>query len=399
MMTSRNRINAAINFHELDRVPFDFFDEAGYLFSGGKYDPSLRLGLDYKEQVEARVKFHRSFNTDLIFDVPVLIPSKIPCQVRLSHNGKEIHSPSRLFSSVSGMAWNSMPPKLFGDGLLEKASEGKVVKNVEWANGVVSQEEIDLATGTTDVLKKAFDNLEQLRNNLDCARGEMSHADFSYVDMIRMEVGSDVMLSGTVIDPFSVIGWYIGIEELMISMYDNERDLLSICDALTEVVVDSCAGMLERGFDMLRLGAATACLLSPELFDKFCAPFQKRIAEAVDRSGGIVCLHMCGKVRNLLGAIAKTGVPAMETITPPPLGDTTLAEARRIVGDKMCLKGNLSPLGKLLNGTPDEALREAGECLVAGNLSGGHIFSVADNLAKGTPKENIEAIAEFLQKS
>ena len=96
--------------------------------------------------------------------------------------------------------------------------------------------------------------------------------------------------------------------------------------------------------------------------------------------------------------MADSGAAILETITPPPLGDTTLAEARRTLGRTMCLKGNLSPTGALLSGTPDECLREAAACLRAGRAGGGFIFSVADNLALRTPEANIAAVAAWLQE-
>jgi uroporphyrinogen-III decarboxylase len=62
----------------------------------------------------------------------------------------------------------------------------------------------------------------------------------------------------------------------------------------------------------------------------------------------------------------------------------------------MCLKGNLSPTGALRKGTPEDCLREARECLAIGSEGGRFIFSVADNLAPGTPEKNIAAVAELL---
>jgi len=88
----------------------------------------------------------------------------------------------------------------------------------------------------------------------------------------------------------------------------------------------------------------------------------------------------------------------LETLTPPPLGDTTLREAKDAVGRVMCLKGNMLPTGVLLHGTPQECAREAEECLRVGAPGGGFIFSVADNLAPGTPEENVAAVARVLQQ-
>ena len=69
-MDHRTRVRNAIRFNEVDRPPFDLYDECGYLFTEGRYDPSLRLGMSLPEQVQARLRFHQEFDTDLIFDAP-----------------------------------------------------------------------------------------------------------------------------------------------------------------------------------------------------------------------------------------------------------------------------------------------------------------------------------------
>ena len=119
--------------------------------------------------------------------------------------------------------------------------------------------------------------------------------------------------------------------------------------------------------------------------------------EAWAKKGALTHLHMCGKVSHLLELIPETGTQIFETLTPPPLGDITMKEAVARIGKKVCLKGNLNPLGKLRDGTPEEALAEAKTCVREGFRDRtGFIFSVADCLAKDTPEENIAAVAEYL---
>jgi len=59
-MDHKTRVHNAVQFKKVDRVPFDMFDEAGCLFNDDKYDPSLRISLPLKDQIEARIKFHVS---------------------------------------------------------------------------------------------------------------------------------------------------------------------------------------------------------------------------------------------------------------------------------------------------------------------------------------------------
>lgn len=395
-MKAIDRVKAAAGFSEYDRPPFDFFEEAGYLFVDGKYTPSRRLSMTFDEQVDARSEFQKKFKTDLIFDIPVFIPTKIPCKVTLFYEGTELDSPSKLYSSISGMAWNAMPPKVKGEGLLSDEAAGLITKKILWDNGLESEEVIDLATGTSDISQPAFLQAEDILSKLECLRGDLAKADFSYLSRIRKSVGDNIALSGTVIDPVSAIGWYLGVESLMYMLFDKPGLLKDICDELCDICQETSTAMIENGMDLIRLGAATACLLSPDLFLEFCAPYQRRICDAVRASGGMTHLHMCGNVKNLLTPILESKADILETITPPPLGNTTLLDAKKSIGSRICLRGNLNPAGALRDGTPEEALAEAEKCLKEGMEGGGFIFSVADNLASGTPEKNIAAIAKYI---
>jgi hypothetical protein len=392
-------VEAAAAFSPVDRAPFDFFDEAGHLFVNGRYDPSQRLLLTYDEQLDARIRFHREFRTDLIFDVPVFIPTDVPHTVRLFDRRAEVFAPDPVLSSVSGMAWNAMPPKVTGRGLVDPASSGAVTKEILWDNGARAVEMIDLSTGTTDVAECAFSSVQHALDNIVCLAGNLEAADFQYVEKVRRQVGNDVMLSGTILEPFSAAGWYLGVERLMYAAFDEREKLRELLESLTQVAAATGLSMIEHGLDMIRVGAATSCILSPVLYREFSLPFQRELVDTLQTQGALVHLHLCGRIKHLLHLLPETGAAILETITPPPLGDTTLAEAKQTAGRTMCLKGNLNPTGALLRGSPKEALQEATSCVEVGSRGGGFIFSVADNLAPGTPQENIAAVAQLLYRA
>jgi len=272
-MNPRQRILASVVFQKVDRVPYDFFDEAGDLFVEGGYRPAERLRLTYALKIKARVRFHQIYQTDLIFDTPVLIPSKVPHRVTLTYEGPPVIAPEPLLSSISGMAWNAMPPCVLGAGLLPETTRGTVVKHVAWANGCSSSEALDLDTGTSDILKPLFASPADLLAHLDCVAGNLPRADYTWTNQLRAQVGPDVMLSATLLDPFSAIGWYVGNEALMYLLYDDSRTLTQICDALLEMATATGRDMIRHGLDMFRIGAATSCLLSPDLYRQFCLPY------------------------------------------------------------------------------------------------------------------------------
>ena len=70
-----------------------------------------------------------------------------------------------------------------------------------------------------------------------------------------------------------------------------------------------------------------------------------------------VYTHTCGAIGDRLDLLEETGTDGIDTLDPPPLGDVDLAEAKRRVGERLFLKGNVDPVGTLLLGSAEAVRR------------------------------------------
>jgi uroporphyrinogen-III decarboxylase len=82
-------------------------------------------------------------------------------------------------------------------------------------------------------------------------------------------------------------------------------------------------------------------MCSPAAFDALVEPFDGPLFELIHRYGGKVIVHHHGRVDAILERIAGLGADAIQPIEEPPVGDCTLAEAKRRVGDRLCLIGSV----------------------------------------------------------
>jgi uroporphyrinogen decarboxylase len=70
-----------------------------------------------------------------------------------------------------------------------------------------------------------------------------------------------------------------------------------------------------------------------------------------------------------------------------------IGEARRRVGDKVCLQGNLDP--NVLFAAPEVISSEAKKVLDAfGHASTGHVFNLGHGISQFTPPESVTALVE-----
>lgn len=393
-MDHKTRVWNALSFKPADRVPFDMFDEAGYLFDGNRYDPAQRLRLPMEEQVAARIRFHQEFDTDLIFDAPVVAQGQVPYTLRLTPRYAERYELlSGVFPMIGGV-WHPWPPNIKPKQGIDTSDDDGVEVVVEWRNGLSVVLSIEVASGTTAGYEVLMKGREEWSLWQEAYAPLVSAFDYRYVDQILAATHGDVALYGTILGPYSMFQTFFGIEESTILLYEQPELAGEVMDWLTDVAIEAGRDMIRHDVDILRVGEAAVSLLSPRFYRKHVLRCHRRLNDALKRAGGMSILHVCGRCSTLLEAIADAGTVGLEPLTPPPLADADLAAAKRHIGDRVCLKGNLDPVHVVVRLSPEEVGAETRRCLEIGSPGGGYILSVADCMVPGTPIENMRAIAE-----
>ncbi len=155
--------------------------------------------------------------------------------------------------------------------------------------------------------------------------------------------------------------------------------------------------MVEAKPDEIMLGGSSASLSvsSPKLFRKYELPFLKA-ASKICREGGIIShLHICGRSWELVEIVAaETDVDVMEPMEEPPGGNVDIAEAKRRVGDRLCIKGNINTFNFMLNATPAEVEEKCKRLIDAAAEGGGFVLSTGDQCGRDTPHANLFKMVE-----
>jgi len=174
----------------------------------------------------------------------------------------------------------------------------------------------------------------------------------------------------------------VGIEKLIMATFDDPvwvHTLLSILQKRKLHYVKSLKG---AKFDLLELGGgdASTTVISPDIFHEFVAPYDTPLIEAAHEAGQRIVYHTCGGMMPILEDIAAMGPDAMETFTPAAIGgDVDLAEAKRRIGDKVCMIGGFDQFNFFTGCTPEVTRREVRRCFEAAGGGGGFILSPSDH--------------------
>lgn len=398
LVDHKTRVLNAIQFKAVDRPPFDLFDESGFLFTEGRYDPAKRIGLTIEQQIYARIQFHKEFDTDLIFDAPVLGQTKSSFQAHLLPDHSAQYELKSAFFPLTACLWIPWSPNVIpkpGHSLDETDNIGYAI---EWDNGLKLQLFLETASGNISGYDKLMKNREEWGLWRQVFMPSFERFDYSLIDKILRETKGDVALYGTVCCPFSMVAVLLGLEKAITLFFDDLEFAQELMRFFSDTVIEVGKDLIRHEVDILRIGGAWTSLLGPQMYEQFVLPYHRMIAGALREAGGFTILHCCGHVNKMLESYAKGSWDGLEPLTPPPLGDVVLEEAKHRVGDKTCLKGNLDPVHVLKEGGADCVARATRECLAIGSRNGGYILSVADCMAPGTPKAHMEIVVDIVHR-
>lgn len=152
-------------------------------------------------------------------------------------------------------------------------------------------------------------------------------------------------------------------------------------------------------FDLIEHGggAASSTVISPAMFEEFCAPYDKRVIDALHECGFPVVYHTCGGMMAILDKIPLNGCDASETLSPPGVGGDIRTEDRttvkNVLGSKVGLVGGLDQSNVLEKGTPEQVRAEIHALFEGFGKDGGYLCSASDHFFHA-PVENLKALAE-----
>ena len=198
---------------------------------------------------------------------------------------------------------------------------------------------------------------------------------------------------GEIFSPFSQLLEWVDCAEALLALVEDAQRVQACLDALADGAIDLGVGQAEAGADAILISSAFAGggFISPRQYRAFVLPCERKVIAGIKaRCQGLpVYTHTCGAIGDRLELMEETGTDGIDTLDPPPLGTGDLADAKRRLGGRLFIKGNLDPVGTLLIGTPEACYAASLERLATGKPGGGYILSTACSVAPHTPPENI----------
>jgi uroporphyrinogen decarboxylase len=207
------------------------------------------------------------------------------------------------------------------------------------------------------------------------------------LEILAGKIGREVPVSASIPGPLTTASNLRGAENLMKDIYKDPDFVHDLLEFIVEATKPFIKEVVKRG-GRCGLGepVASGSLISPSQFNEFVFPYLKNITAEIKNVSGISPqLHICGSTKKIWQLMVETGAGSLS------LDDVVdISEAKKEIGDKITIVGNVSPTNSMYLGTKKTIEENVKECLRKGYDSPkGYILSLGCGLPVFTPKENV----------
>jgi uroporphyrinogen decarboxylase len=175
--------------------------------------------------------------------------------------------------------------------------------------------------------------------------------------------------------------------------------------ALMEAVLENLIELNRRALDVIGdlidvvafgddVGLQDRPVCSPALYRQLIWPYQKRALETVHaRTGAKILYHSCGSTWRLINDFIAMGVDAINPVQVTAK-DMEPQRLKREFGDRVSFWGGIDNHRLLPQGTPDQVRAEARRMFDIMGKGGGYVLGAVHNIQPDVPPENVLALFE-----
>lgn len=204
---------------------------------------------------------------------------------------------------------------------------------------------------------KDFSEIDQL--DLEKIRFENdpnAQTAFEAVQIIQDELNDEIFTGVGLMGPFTTAANLAGVEIILKSMRKDKEGLHKLLDFAADITIEVGRKFVENQIG-IGLAEPTASLLSPKQFREFVIPYYVKVMdkwkEWGSRGSGF---HICGDTTKLLETFPEMGIRGVSIDSA-----VDIAVAKDLVGDKLSIMGNVSPI-EILRGTPESIEQAVIDC-------------------------------------
>lgn len=272
--------------------------------------------------------------------------------------------PPRVFSALSYQRFLEAPEEYIERMPAQRLSEIRTrhtyVLHTPKGDLTWAYDEDDGIETSWDMIKP-INTLEDVDRMLSvpCPFNPPKPTDFEAHRRFRAEMGRDAIGGANINSMVAMLCGVMDYELMLEWLLTEPAAIKALADAWLERTRQRVDYLLDQGVGPMWHfnGVERACppMMSPRQWEQWVVPYDGQIMRQIKRRdpNAFIHVHCHGRVGTLLKSFREMGVDSTDPIEPPPQGDITMADARKVAGDRMVLLGNIEFLD-METRTPDE---------------------------------------------
>ncbi len=217
------------------------------------------------------------------------------------------------------------------------------------------------------------------------------------LDILKREVGGRVPIIGFAGAPFTLATYMVegGGSKLFPSVkalfWEKPEAAFRLMQKLTEMTVDYLNYQIDHGADVVQLFDTWAGIFSSQEYRQHISPHVQNIFSRLKRNGRVPKVYYVNGGGHLLREMAETGTDVIGLDWTVDIG-----EAKRLVGDRVALQGNLDPA--VLFCSQSTLQSRVASILNGFGSDSGHIFNLGHGIDRDTDPEKARFMVETVKR-
>lgn len=353
MMTGRERLIAALNRREVDRLPWSLCMDGFYTTSL----PEQGYRMDLLETL-------RYFKNDvMIRHVPIF--------------------------------------KLIQKGIDVRVVEKNGLRTTTYDTPVGSIHEIHKATGHTWYLQKPkLENIEDVK----VYQWMLEHSDYEpdYETFLAEDrrIGDDGLAtpSGPLTPIQQLLQHDMRIETTVYSLEDDQEIMEELFDTIHNLNLKAYRIIAESPAEVsFTYEDTSTTVMSRSMYQDYCARQLDEYTNILHSGSKVSIVHMCGKLKGFANEVGAGNMDGIDSLCPPTTGDFWAHDARACWGENKIIIGGLEP-PYMQRAGEEEMIRYAVNVINKMAPGKNFILSSGDAVSYGTPVVNLCRVTDLVQK-
>lgn len=194
----------------------------------------------------------------------------------------------------------------------------------------------------------------------------------------------------------SLVEHHAGTEELVYAQADFPDAVNTLWQTMVARDIEAARMAAESDYDyFITWEDSSTQNYSPAIYDRYIGTEISQWCNMLKTHGKQYVQHACGHVRALIKPMQVSGVMAVESLSPCPTGNLTLAEARELAGSDLGIIGGIEPTQFLR--LPMNELGAYVEQVIADGKGGPFVLANSDSCPPGVTVEKFKLVADIVK--